>query len=180
MRTGQYSWFVLLRTAAFSALTVVMLFCGASKLRIRINTSPSLPIGLYQVASGPDATMVEFCPPEPFGSMANARGYRQAGNCPDGGAPLMKPIVARAGDIVNLSPSGMAVDYRVLPNSAPLTNDTASRPLKPWPFGAYRVQRGTIWVLSSYQSRSFDSRYFGPIPESIVRNHVRALLVLRR
>jgi conjugative transfer signal peptidase TraF len=179
MRTGRCSWFALLRPAALAALIVGIVFCAASKLGIRINTSPSLPIGLYQVASGPDATLVEFCPPEPFGSMANARGYRRAGTCPDGGSPLMKPIVARAGDSLRLSERGMAVNGRALPNSAPLLKDTANRPLSPWPYGTYAVQPGTVWVVSGYHPRSFDSRYFGPIPEALVRNCVRPLLTLR-
>jgi conjugative transfer signal peptidase TraF len=154
-------------------------FCAASKLGIRINLSPSLPIGLYQVASGPDATLVEFCPPEPFGSMANARGYRQRGTCPDGGAPLMKPVVARAGDTVRLSEKVVAVNERTLPNSAPMERDAVGRPLHPWPFGLYSVRLGAIWVVSTYHPRSFDSRYFGPIPETLVRDRLRPLLVLR-
>jgi conjugative transfer signal peptidase TraF len=154
-------------------------FCAASKLGIRINLSPSLPIGLYQVAPGPDATLVEFCPPEPFASMANARGYRQPGTCPDGGAPLMKPVVARAGDVVSVSKRGVAVNGKCLLHSVPLTRDTAGRPLTPWPYGTYTVQPGTVWVVSDYHSRSFDSRYFGPISASLIRNRLRNLLVLR-
>ena len=151
----------------------------ATEEDIRINLSPSLPIGLYQVSSGPDATLVEFCPPEPFGSMANARGYRQPGNCPDGGTPLMKPVVARAGDVVSVSKRGVAVNGKGLLNSVPLTRDTASRPLTPWPYGTYTVQPATVWVVSDYQPRSFDSRYFGPISASLIRNRLRYLLVLR-
>ena len=37
-------------------------------------------------------------------SFAAIRGYRDAGNCPDGATPLMKPVVARSGDIVDVSP----------------------------------------------------------------------------
>ena len=179
MQRGRCNWSTLVSAVASATLAVFMLFCGASKLRIRINTSPSLPIGLYQVASGPDATLVEFCPPEPFGSMANARGYRQRGTCPDGGAPLMKPVVARAGDVVSVSKRGVAVNGRGLLNSVPLTRDTGGRPLTPWPYGTYTVQPGTIWVISGYHPRSFDSRYFGPVPEALVRNCVRPLLSLR-
>jgi conjugative transfer signal peptidase TraF len=167
-----------LRPAAFATIAVGIVFCGASRLGIRINLSPSLPIGLYQVASGPDATLVEFCPPEPFASMANARGYRQPGTCPDGGTPLMKPVVARAGDTVRLSEKGVSVNGRALPNSAPLLKDTTNRPLSPWPYGAYVVQPGTIWAISTFNPRSFDSRYFGPISEPVIRNHVWPLLVL--
>jgi conjugative transfer signal peptidase TraF len=133
---------------------------------------------LYQVASGHDATLVEFCPAEPLASLANARGYRQAGTCPDGGSPLMKPVVARAGDSVQVSARGLSVNGKAVPNSAPLPKDTAGRPLTSWPVGTYRVQPGTVWVVSDYHPRSFDSRYFGPISEALIRNRLRPLFVL--
>ena len=60
----------------------------------------------------------------------------------------------------------MAVNGRLLPNTAPLVTDTAGRPLSHWPFGRYVVAPGTVWVASSYSSRSFDSRYFGPVEAS--------------
>ncbi len=92
----------------------------------------------------------------------------------------MKPVVARSGDVVSVSKRGVAVNGRAIPNSAPLLKDTANRPLTPWRFGAYTVQPGTVWVVSSYHSRSFDSRYFGPISETRIRGRLRPLLVLRR
>lgn len=179
MRLGRCNWLPLGRAAALSALVVGILSWGASALGIRVNCSPSLPIGLYRVASGPEATLVEFCPAEPFASVANARGYRQAGTCPDGGSPLMKPVVARAGDSVKVSARGLSVNGKAIPNSAPLPKDTAGRPLTPWPFGIYAVQPGTVWVVSGYNPRSFDSRYLGPISEALIRNYLRPLTALR-
>jgi conjugative transfer signal peptidase TraF len=178
MQLGPCSWSTLRRSAALSALVVGILFAGARVLGIRVNFSPSLPVGLYQVASDPGATLVEFCPAEPFASMANARGYRQPGNCPDGGSPLMKPVVAPAGDSVQVSARGISVNGKAIPNSAPLQKDTADRPLTSWPVGTYRVQPGTVWVVSDYHPRSFDSRYFGPISEALIRNRLRPLFVL--
>jgi conjugative transfer signal peptidase TraF len=148
--------------------------CGLAG--VRINASSSLPVGLYLVTRRSDANLVEFCPTEPFARLAIARGYRDAGSCPDGGAPLLKPVVARAGDIVELSPVGIAVNGRLLPNTEPLTRDTKKRPLMPWPEGRYIVGPDSIWVASSFNARSFDSRYFGPIPVRSIRAHVRALL----
>jgi len=178
MQLGPCSWSTLGRAVAHSVLTVGILYSGAGALGIRLNSSPSLPVGLYQVASGHDATLVEFCPAEPLASLANARGYRQAGTCPDGGSPLMKPVVARAGDSVQVSARGLSVNGKAVPNSAPLPKDTAGRPLTSWPVGTYRVQPGTVWVVSDYHPRSFDSRYFGPISEALIRNRLRPLFVL--
>jgi conjugative transfer signal peptidase TraF len=146
-------------------------------LGVRINVSPSLPFGLYRVDATGAAKLAEFCPAAPFGDLANIRGYRHAGSCPDGGSPLLKPIVAQAGDMVSVSPEGVYVNGRLLPNSAPRTKDAAGRALVPWRFGTYVVKPGTLWVLSSYHPRSFDSRYFGPIPESAIRERLQPLLV---
>ena len=54
---------------------------------VRFNTSPSLPVGLYVTTTDRNANLVEFCPAEPFASLAIARGYRDRGTCRDGAAP---------------------------------------------------------------------------------------------
>src|SRR4051794_37899672 len=129
---------------------------------LRINGSPSLPVGLYITSSRPEATLAEFCPAEPFASLAISRGYRDRGACRDGATPLLKPVVARAGDVVEVSEQGIAVNGRLLSNTAARSADTHGRPLPPWPIGRYVVAPDTVWVASSYEARSFDSRYFGP------------------
>lgn len=158
-------------TAAF----FLALFVIPGRLGIRWNASPSLPIGIY-IESSERSALVEFCPAEPAGSFAAARGYRDAGSCPDGATPLMKPVVARFGDTVEFSEDGVAVNRRLLPNTAPRNADTQGRPLRHFPFGRYVVEPGTVWVASTYNPRSFDSRYFGPIPESLIRAHLRPLV----
>jgi conjugative transfer signal peptidase TraF len=145
---------------------------------VRINASPSLPVGLYLVTVHSDANLVEFCPAGNLAELALARRYRDAGSCPDGGAPLLKPVVARAGDVVELSPAGIAVNGRLLPHTEPLARDTKNRPLSPWPIGRYTVGPDSIWVASSYNARSFDSRYFGPVKLAYVRDYVRPWITL--
>jgi conjugative transfer signal peptidase TraF len=147
-------------------------------LGLRINRSPSLPIGLYFVATNASANLVEFCPAEPFAALSLLRGYRARGACPDGGAPLLKPVIAKAGDVVELSARGISVNGVLLANTAPLSKDTKGRPLTPWRFGRFPVPPGTVWVASSYHSRSFDSRYFGPISTTTVRHRLKAFLTL--
>ena len=143
---------------------------------VRVNASPSLPIGLYRTISDPTAKLVEFCPPEPFASFSVSRGYRGKGHCPDNAEPLMKPIVAVAGDVVEISNQGVAVNGKLLFNSTARPFDTKNRALVHWPFGKYVVSSGTVWAISSFDGRSFDSRYFGPIPISSIRSHLRPLL----
>lgn len=159
------------------AAVAIFELCGL--VGLRINGSPSLPVGFYMTSSEPGAKLVEFCPAEPFASLALSRGYRDQGVCRDGGAPLLKPVVARAGDLVEVSTAGIAVNGHFLPNTAPLGTDTNRRPLASWPQGHYIVERGFVWVASSYSPRSFDSRYFGPVPISSIRDRVRPLLTFR-
>jgi conjugative transfer signal peptidase TraF len=176
-KTGRSDRLRGLRRAGQIALGVaISLFLLCRLIGLRINSSPSLPIGLYVTTEEGGANLAEFCPAKPFGDLAIARGYRDAGNCRDGAAPLLKPVVARPADVVELSDRGLTVNGRILPNTAPIPTDTKGRPLSPWPFGRNVVQPGTVWVASSFNSRSFDSRYFGPVQISAIRDYLRPLL----
>jgi conjugative transfer signal peptidase TraF len=175
-RNTRFGALRLLVLVTFGVLVGIFQFFGLGGLRI--NTSPSLPVGLYHVTADNSASLVEFCPAEPFAALALRRGYRDPGVCADGGAPLLKPVVAKAGDLVELSALGISVNGFLLPNSEPLSKDTKGRVLKAWPFGLYQVAPGTIWVSSSYHARSFDSRYFGPIRTTVIRHRLKAFLTL--
>lgn len=162
------------RGALIGITLCVSTFQVCGWLGVRINLSPSLPVGLYITSAA--GKLVEFCPSEPFASLSLLRGYRDRGTCADGGAPLLKPVVAVAGDEVAFSPAGLAVNGGRIPNTAPMGTDTKGRQLRHGPFGRFRVAPGTVWVASAYNPRSFDSRYFGPVPISEIRDRVRSLL----
>jgi conjugative transfer signal peptidase TraF len=154
------------------------LFCLCSLAGLRINTTGSLPMGIYAVSTAATADLVEFCPPAPFSRTSVVRGYRSPGNCPDGDDPLLKPVVAKAGDTVLFSGAGLEVNGILLRNTAPRAQDRRGRPLSHYPFGAYRVSADIVWVASTYHLLSFDSRYFGPIPIRTIRNHLKPFLTL--
>src|SRR5579863_8487672 len=157
------------RTVLVATGVAVATFQLSGSLGLRINTSPSLPMGLYITTADAGANLVEFCPAEPFATLSIVRGYRDPGTCRDGAAPLLKPIVAKSGDVVELSARGISVNGTLLSNTAPLSKDTKGRPLEAWPFGRYVVASETVWVASSYHPRSFDSRYFGPLSTGAIR-----------
>ena len=169
---------VVRRIGSVAVIVSVGTFQLCGLLGIRINTSPSLPVGLYLVSTDENANLAEFCPTEPIAALSLVRGYRSPGVCEDGGAPLLKPIIAKRGDLVELSAHGIRVNGRLLANTAPLAKDTKGRPLKSWAFGHFQVAPGTVWVASSYDSRSFDSRYFGPVSIVAIRNRAKVLLTL--
>jgi conjugative transfer signal peptidase TraF len=161
--------------AVLGSASLFGLFAATGTAGIRINTTPSLPIGLY-VEADRQSRLIEFCPSGVPALISARRGYRGSGDCPDGASPLLKPIVAQPGDVVEFSAEGISVNNRAIRNTAPLSVDTEHRPLEHFPFGRYVVGADEVWVASSYNKRSFDSRYYGPVPKIQIRVHLRPLL----
>jgi conjugative transfer signal peptidase TraF len=171
-----------IRVVVFLGTATLGLVCASGFVAVtgaRINTSYSLPLGVYVKTGDAHAPLIEFCPAQPFAAESSERGYRIRGNaCPDGAVPLLKPVVAVAGDVVVLAADGMRVNGRLLPKTAPLFRDRVGRILHPWPYGSYRVAKGTVWVASTYNRGSYDSRYMGPIQTRQIRARLRPLWIL--
>ena len=83
--------------------------------------------------------------------------------CPAGYQPLLKPIAAIAGDVVDLTPDVVAVNGEPMAQSHTQEHDRAGRVLPHMPWGRYQLTAGELWVMSTYHPASWDSRYFGPI-----------------
>lgn len=157
-------------TASLALLASITVLLGgalatAELAGLRYNPTPSVPRGLYRETDHPPGRgdLVFFCLDARTARLARARGYvRAARDCPADTAPLLKPIAALPGDLVKVSPAGVEVNGRLIPNTAPRTRDSAGRPLATAPGGP--VPRGTVWILSQHSPASFDSRYFGPVP----------------
>jgi conjugative transfer signal peptidase TraF len=154
---------------------------AAQSAGVSLNTTPSLPMGLWLTTAAPAPLrvhqVVAFCPPAtaPF-ELAYRRDYLAKGACPSGFEQMLKPIVALAGDTVTISPAGIAVDGALIPSSRPLLCDSNGRALQTVPDGTYQVTAGEMWLVSSFNPRSYDSRYFGPVPTSTARATARPLL----
>ena len=165
-----------LRTTLFLCTPFLLAYTTFQLFGIRINITSSLPRGLYMVSESHSASLVEFCPEGEAAAISLARAYRApGGNCPDGGMPLLKPVAAVSGDCVEVTSNGIHVNGKLIPNSTVRLKDHRDRPLKPWPDGEYVVPTGTLWVISDFNGWSFDSRYLGPIPCSLVRHGLRPL-----
>jgi conjugative transfer signal peptidase TraF len=149
---------------------------AAWALDIRLNTTASLPLGLY-IATKEPTDYVAFCVGGDNERLALRRQYITAGSCPAGGTPLLKRIVARAGDRVRLSAKGIEVNGGLLPNTASRLRDSSGRALESAAFGDYTVEHGFLWVASTYSPLSLDSRYYAAVPASSIRLHVRPLWV---
>jgi conjugative transfer signal peptidase TraF len=133
----------------------------------RINMTPSYPLGLWRIQSvARDVRVgdrVFICPPhiEAFVS-AKARGYLRGGLCRGGLAPLIKTVVATGGQRVDMDGS-VKVDDSALAHSSVARSDGQGRPLPAFAGGV--VPPGFLFLHSDFP-KSYDSRYFGPIPGS--------------
>jgi conjugative transfer signal peptidase TraF len=162
-------------TVFFLTGVLCALVAACALFGIRFNLTQSMPGFFYLITNDGSSPLIEFCPERAFAQLSTERGYRRPGTCPDGASSMLKPIVARAGDIVEVSANGIAVNGTLLRNTAPRTRDSRGLPLAHWPFGRYEVPPGFVWVASEYNALSFDSRYYGPIPVSHIRHHLRPL-----
>jgi conjugative transfer signal peptidase TraF len=170
------------------ALATAFVLAALTSIRFGVvfNYTHSAPFGLYceitdaaHIAHEP-APYVFFCPDVRWPAMNGQPNYRTPmRSCPDGFAPLIKPVIAWPGDTVEVSTKGISVTGQRLPHTATMDRDSSGRRIHPFPAGRYVVQGEQLWVVSAYSPRSFDSRYFGPIPLKSVRSWIRPLFVER-
>jgi conjugative transfer signal peptidase TraF len=150
-----------------------VVFSGA-----RVNTSPSMPIGLYWATRTPlvRGATVSFCPPPGrIFELARERGYLGRGSCPGGDAFLIKRVAAAAGDRVRIAEDGIEVNGMVLAHSQPLPFDADGQPL-PRVQLETRLEDSELLVIGDASVRSFDSRYFGLIPRAQVQAVLQPVL----
>ncbi|MDH7804633.1 MULTISPECIES: conjugative transfer signal peptidase TraF [unclassified Rhizobium] len=155
---------VVLSMAAVAAILLVMTAVAGG---YRINLTPSEPLGLWRIISLHRPAAVDdllfICPPETAAMRAaRARGYFRSGSCPGGVAPLIKTVIAVAGQRVEIGVN-VSVDGRVVSSSSLALRDGKGRPLSPFPSGI--VPPGYVFLHSAFPG-SYDSRYFGPVPIS--------------
>lgn len=128
----------------------------------------SVPRGLWRATPGrlDHGAVVVLCPPnERRFQAAREAGYVPGGWCPGNLPPFVKPVAALPGDTVELSAEGVRVNGGpILANSRPLPSTNGTAALRPMPAGRYTVGADEVWLVSEYHPRSWDSRYYGPVP----------------
>jgi len=163
------------RVLRFSAVLVVFMGIGCAIIvnGLRFNFTPSMPLGVYRFTPVPQnaihrGMLVAVCLPLNVAEFGRRRGYLSSGVCAAATELLLKAVVAVAGDDVVISPKGVSVNGRLLPNSRPVAFDRSGRRLVPLRPGDYRLRHDQIWLYADHE-RSWDSRYWGPVPiENIV------------
>jgi conjugative transfer signal peptidase TraF len=169
------------RLLVIAGATYCVLLLGAG-LGYRVNFTDSAPRGLWTVKpldqlSLKRGSLVSICPPDrPIVRAVADLGGLPAGDCPNTHlAPFLKPVGAVSGDVVRLY-KGRSVTV----NGVPLPNTISKDSLPAFPDGEYTVEDGQVWLFSNYNSNSFDSRYFGPVPTANLRGKAKPLLTENR
>ncbi len=130
-------------------LGVLVLAAVVSTRWVRLNLSPSVPVGVYRLA--------RLAPPL-------ARGTLVLLPVPDAvrpwaSLPLLKPVAGIAGDVACVLGGRLTVNDE---DYGPVLTAAHGMALPQW-WGCTVVRAGEV-VVASQAPRSNDSRYFGPVP----------------
>ncbi len=143
---------------------------------LTLNLTHSFPVGIYQINqkdSWKKGDLAVICPPNNIKFLKNNHGYIGKGHCSSGTYPLLKKIVAIAGDEVevkdfvyvngNLQKKSNVYKWNQFTQMFPC-------------YGKRTITPGMIWIMSDYNKMSFDSRYFCEVPTANVIGKAKLLL----
>ena len=145
----------------------------------RINSTRSIPLGLYWLTDSPvkKGEYVIFCPPESsLFDEARERGYISAGFCPGDYGFMMKRVLATGNDRVDVTGEGVRINGKPVPVSRSVKADKAGRAMPRYPSGTYTLRESELLLMSDVSSTSFDGRYFGPVKFSQIKGVIRPVL----
>ena len=127
------------------------------------NASSSAPLGWYRIHSVTSPKVGDYVLatlPTAAAALAAQRGYLPAG------LPILKRVSAVPGQHVCAQREMLLIDGT--PSGRILSSDRQGHPLPVWR-QCRKLENGELLLLSTTNSASFDSRYFGPVPASSVR-----------
>lgn len=156
-----------------AGLLACLALSAAPRPRLLLNTTASVPIGLYGLSSPglPRVGDLMVVAPDP----ALAAFLDQGGWLPRG-VPLIKPVAAIAGQSVCRGGQVVTIDGRIAARA--LGADGRGRPLPVWT-GCRVLGPGEVFLLAPAFG-SLDGRYFGVTDGAQILARARPLLVARR
>lgn len=142
------------------------------------STDSAAPAGVYRVVGREVARgdLVAACVPIAVAQQGLARGYLRTGGCTGNAEPVDKIVGALPGDVVEIEPGWLAINGKRVAHSATASHDSAGRPLKHVAWGKHEVAADEVWLFGFNDRRSWDSRYFGPIPLANLRGKLEPVL----
>jgi len=168
--------FVGLATVVISAGSLIV---SAHAFHLRISlTDSAAPAGVYRLIAAPAGRgdLVAACLPAAIAQTGLTRGYLREGDCPAGAEPVAKQIGALFGDVIELDPDRVSINGICFPNSRTAAQDSRGRQLPHVVWGAHRVAPDQVWLFGFNDARSWDARYFGPVPLAVVRGILKPVV----
>ncbi len=107
------------------------------------------------------ADKVAFIMPKPLRKELKLQSYQERW--------LIKPVIAVSGDLVCLKDDQVLVNHKNIGTRRQYGKNKLSLPQIDF---CRALKKGEYWVMSDYSIYSFDSRYFGPITQKIIRAKV--------
>ena len=134
----------------------------------RWNATASYPEGLWRISYGTPhkGDLVFFKPPEDNSAILWARETGILNWQWGLSTTMLKRIVAVEGDLVEVT-DHVSVNGQVLPNSYVSQHDGAGRSIPALAHSGV-VPPGKVWLMSDFNVKSFDSRYFGQVDASAI------------
>jgi conjugative transfer signal peptidase TraF len=162
----------------FYAVIGATLFWG----RYVWNFTDSYPIGLWKIETLTrpltSGDVIVVCPPYDVAAQALEKSYSPTGllgsvYCPTG-VPFIKGVLATEGQRIQHTPQRLFIENSPVLFSQAAPHDGNGRELPQYKGGV--VPKGCVFV-HAYTGGSYDSRYFGPIPESGVLGLAKPVFV---
>ena len=168
---------LLTLASAIGAVAAMVVVGRLLHLRVML-TDSSARAGVYRLIAAPAGrgALVAACLPVAIGRSGRARGYLRQGDCPAGAEPVAKVIGALPGDLVELCRDRVAINGVSFANSRTAAHDSDGRALHHESWGARRVAPGQAWLFGFNDARSWDARYFGPVPRANVRGVLKPVV----
>ena len=143
-----------------------------------INSTNSYPTGVYIIDKNTNwqkGDLVLVCPPKNKQFKINYHDYLKHNNmCSTETIGLLKKIVATKDDIVEVG-NVVKINGIKIKNSSVRNFDHIGKKLYPC-YGKHKITQNSVWVMSDYNDRSFDSRYFCEVPTENVIGRAKLLL----
>jgi conjugative transfer signal peptidase TraF len=141
--------------------------------RLVVNTTGSEPRGVYWLSAPTEktlqrTTLVAMTVPESFRALIQERHWTRPG------IPLLKNVAAVAGDTVCVSDGTLSINGR--PVVPVMARDSRGRPL-PQLRGCRQLAAGYFLPLSTYVPNSFDGRYMGQQPVTLIQGVAHPLWI---
>ncbi|MDG6882828.1 conjugal transfer peptidase TraF [Phocoenobacter uteri] len=140
-------------------------------LGIRINTTPSIPVGIYKIIdkTPEKGDVILFCPPNNFlFQEARNRMWINKGFCDGELGMMMKILVASEGDKVSINSFGVTINGNYYLHSKRISG--LNIPVKS--FNNYILKKGEMLTMTDKNPMSFDGRYYGILNYKNINNVV--------